>query len=159
MGRRTLFKHVLIALALVAGAGQVGAACRDDRVSLRGDWGIASFTVEIADEPHERGLGLMYRETLAISAGMLFIFERPHVARFWMKNTRIPLDMIFVDPTGVVRHVHHRAVPGDLTHISGGDGILKVLEINGGLAKRLGIGPGSELQHPAIDAARAVWPC
>ena len=67
--------------------------------------------------------------------------------------------MIFVDPTGVVRHVHHRAVPGDLTHISGGDGILKVLEINGGLAKRLGIGPGSELQHPAIDAACAVWPC
>ncbi len=159
MGRRALLRHFLIALALATWAAQAGAACRDDRVSLRGPWGAASFTVEIADDPQERGRGLMFRETLGISQGMLFIYERPQDARFWMKNTLIPLDMIFVDPAGTVRHVHHRAVPGDLTPISGGDGILKVLEINGGLAERLGIAPGTELQHPSIDQARAVWPC
>lgn len=159
MGRRALLIKFLIPLALALWAAQAGAACRDDRVVLRGDWGSASFTVEIADDPGERGEGLMFRENLAMSAGMLFIFERPHEARFWMKNTLIPLDMIFVDPTGTVRHVHYRAVPGDTTTINGGDGILMVLEINGGLAERLGIGPGSQMQHPSIDPSLAVWPC
>lgn len=159
MGRRRFFIRALIALALAGTVSQAAAACRDDVVTLRGDWGQARFTVEIADDPQERGRGLMFRETLAMSAGMLFIFERPHEASFWMKNTLIPLDLIFLDPTGTVRHVHHRAVPGDLTPIRGGDGIIKVLEINGGLAERIGIVPGSQMQHPAIDPARAVWPC
>jgi len=159
VGRRALLRPVLIPLALAFWPALADAACRDDAVALRGDWGQAQFTVEIADDPQERGQGLMFRETLPSSAGMLFIFERPQEASFWMKNTLIPLDMIFVDPTGLVRHVHHRAVPGDLTPIRGGDGILKVLEINGGLAERLGIAPGSEMQHPSIDPARAVWPC
>ena len=159
MGRRALFRQVLTALALAAGAAQADAACRDSLVSLRGDWGETSFSVEIADDPQERAQGLMFREALDPAAGMLFIFERPHEARFWMKNTLIPLDMIFLDPTGTVRHVHSRAVPGDLTPISGGEGILKVLEINGGLAESLGIAPGSEMRHPSIDPARAAWPC
>jgi uncharacterized protein len=90
---------------------------------------------------------------------MLFVYPAPQPATFWMANTLIPLDMIFADEKGVVRRVHSMAVPGDLTSISGGPGVLAVLEINGGLASRLGIVPGSELRHPALDQTIAAWPC
>ncbi len=76
---------------------------------------------------------------MAKSAGMLFLYEQPQRAVFWMKNTLIPLDMIFADATGVVRHVHANAIPHDETGIDGGADILAILEINGGLAARLGI--------------------
>lgn len=135
------------------------AACREDVVELRGDWGKARFTVEIADEPHEQAQGLMHRESMATSAGMLFVYPAPQRAAFWMRNTLIPLDMLFVDATGVVQHIHHQAVPLDETPIFGGDAVLAVLEINGGLARQLGIVPGSQMRHPAFDTQKAAWPC
>ncbi len=135
------------------------AECRADTVELRGDWGKARFSVELADDPQEHAQGLMHRSALPMGAGMYFIYESPRRASFWMRNTLIPLDMIFIDPQGVVQHVHHNAVPLDETPIPGGDGILTVLEINGGLAARLGIGAGSEVRHPAHAAHDAVWPC
>ena len=134
------------------------AACRDDTVMLRGPWGMARFTVEIADTPAERAQGLMHRETLPQSSGMLFIYGRPQHLAFWMRNTLIELDMVFIDPEGIVRHIHHRAQPLDETPISGGNGLISVLEINGGLAERLGMTVGSEVQHPAFGAD-AAWPC
>lgn len=101
----------------------------------------------------------MFRETLPSSAGMLFVYEKPQRAGFWMKNTLIPLDMIFADASGRVTRVHSNAIPQDTTAIDGGEGVAFVLEINGGLATRLGIAPGSELRHPAVDPATAAWPC
>ena len=148
-----------LALVLWAGAG-AQAACAPESVDLRTPSGsVLRFTIELADTPAERAKGLMFRESLPRSAGMLFLFERPQVASFWMRNTLIPLDMIFVGADGTVTHVHSEAVPGDLTPIRGGDGIQSVLEINGGLARRLGIVPGSVLRHPALDQATAAWPC
>ena len=135
------------------------AACRDDQVVLRGDWGQARFGVELADDDSERARGLMHRETLPKSAGMLFVYPHPQTVGFWMRNTLIPLDMIFLDRTGVVMHVHHNAIPHDETPIVGGDDILAVLEINGGLAHALGITPGSQMQHPAFTPKTAAWPC
>ncbi|MDV7141867.1 DUF192 domain-containing protein [Tropicimonas sp. TH_r6] len=134
------------------------AECTPDTAELRGSWGQAQFRIELADTPEERARGLMFRETLPRSAGMLFVYEEPGRASFWMKNTLIPLDMLFIDTTGIVTHVHARAIPGDLTPIDGGDGVRLVLEINGGLAEAMGIGPGSELRHPAIGP-NAAWPC
>ncbi|MEM0935135.1 MAG: DUF192 domain-containing protein [Pseudomonadota bacterium] len=135
------------------------ALCAADRVDLRGAWGQASFSVEIADTDARRALGLMHRESLPFSSGMLFVYDRAANPSFWMRNTLIPLDMIFVRPDGVVQHVHAEAVPLDeRTRISGGDGVLAVLEINGGLAERLGIEPGTEMRHPAFGA-EAAWPC
>lgn len=126
---------------------------------LRGDWGEARFTVEIADNDSERAQGLMHRPSMPLSAGMLFIYERPQQLSFWMRNTLIPLDMLFIDPEGRVQHIHHRAVPLDETPIPGGDGLTHVLEINGGLAKRMGISEGSSVRHPSFDQGDAVWPC
>jgi uncharacterized membrane protein (UPF0127 family) len=148
-----------LALCLLLLPGVAAAACREDQVDLRGPGGVARFTVELADTVAERAQGLMHRESMPSAAGMLFIYERPQTASFWMKNTLIPLDMIFADPTGLVTHVHANAVPGDETPIPGGPNVQAVLEINGGLAARLGIVPGAELRHPALDQAQAVWPC
>ncbi|MEM9248641.1 MAG: DUF192 domain-containing protein [Pseudomonadota bacterium] len=135
------------------------AECNAAHVDLRGDWGQARFSVEVVDTPETRAQGLMFRESMAQSAGMLFVYQSAQAPTFWMRNTLIPLDMVFARPDGVVQHVHPEAVPLDEeTHISGGEGILVVLEINGGVAARFGIAPGTEMRHPAFGAD-AAWPC
>ena len=101
----------------------------------------------------------MFRDHMASSAGMVFVYQAPNHARFWMKNTLIPLDMIFADETGLVTVVHSDAVPQDLTPIDGGEGVMYVLEINGGLAKRIGIAAGAEMRFDLIDPSKALWSC
>lgn len=161
MGKRSFRGRYLLGWvigALVLASAPAFAQCSDGTVELRGDWGRAQFNVEIADDPAERSLGLMNRSSMARSHGMLFIYERPQHARFWMKNTLIPLDMIFLDAQGRVTRVHENAVPLDETPIDGGAGVRAVLEINGGLARMIGIAPGSLLRAPALGPDIA-WPC
>ncbi|RFP89515.1 DUF192 domain-containing protein [Rhodobacteraceae bacterium 63075] len=135
------------------------AACSPGEVHLRGDWGQARFTVELADDADERAQGLMHREFLARSAGMLFVYNAPAELTFWMRNTLIELDMIFADELGRVTHIHSRAQPLDETLIPSKGPALAVLEINGGLAEAMGLDVGSEMRHPAFDQSRAAWPC
>lgn len=144
---------ILTALPLWAGE------CRDDQVLLRGDWGQARFSVEVADDAATRAQGLMHVETMPRASGMLFVYPFARQVGFWMKNTLIPLDMVFMDETGTVVKVHQNAIPHDERPIMGGDNILVVLEINGGLAGQLGIVEGSQMRHPAFDVANAAWPC
>lgn len=141
--------------AQVASADQ----CSPNSVDLRGDWGQAHFTVEIADDADEQARGLMFRERLAASTGMLFVYNEPYHAVFWMKNVPIPLDLIFMDQSGVVKRIAHNARPFDESRIDGGENIQMILEINGGMANALGITPGSTLRHPAFDSSIAAWPC
>jgi len=156
----TLLKRLVFAASVVlAGAGSAHAGCRADTVYLRGDWGQARFSVEVMDTVASRAQGLMNRPNLAKSAGMIFVYEHPQKVSFWMENTLIPLDMIFVDSRGTVKRVHHDAIPLDRTPIDGGTDILAVLEINGGFAEMMGINAGSEMQYPAFPAETAVWPC
>jgi uncharacterized membrane protein (UPF0127 family) len=152
---RRLIAPLIVCLSL---ADPVLAACSVGTVELRGPFGKARFTVELADDGKERAQGLMFRESLPKSAGMLFVYPKPQRTGFWMKNTLIPLDMIFADATGRVVRVHSNAVPGDQTVIDSGGEVLATLEINGGLAARLGIAPGAEMRHP-VFGADAVWPC
>ena len=149
--------RILSAALFVLSAAAAQAQCAVERVDLRGDWGMARFSVEVADDPRERSQGLMHRDSMATSAGMLFVYERPQPVSFWMRNTLIPLDMIFMDETGTVQHIHENAIPLDETGIPGGNDIQYVLEINGGLSSRLGITLGSQLRHPSISVA--AWPC
>ncbi|MCA0043571.1 DUF192 domain-containing protein [Celeribacter litoreus] len=147
-----------LGLSLLTGAAVAETACRADEVIITGDGQETRFSVEIADDAGERSLGLMHREEMARGHGMLFLYEEPQPVAFWMANTLIPLDMIFVDHRGVVVKVHENAVPLDRTPIPGGDSIFAVLEINGGLAKPLGIGPGDVLRHPGFGSD-AADPC
>lgn len=159
LAKTGLTRLAAAAALLITSALAATAACTPDVVELQGPRGTARFAVELADTDAERSQGLMFREKMASSAGMLFIYDRPGRAMFWMKNTLIPLDMIFADPTGKVLRVHENAIPHDETPIDGGDGVLAVLEINGGLARRLGIGPGTLMRHPAFAAGPAALPC
>ena len=121
---------------------------------------VGGGQVEIADDAGERAQGLMHRTSLAGSAGMLFIYEEPQPLSFWMRNTLIPLDLLFIDSRGVVQHIHHNAIPLDESPLEGGsDALLAVLEINGGLSARMGITPGTELRHPAFAGRNPAWPC
>lgn len=146
-------------LAFLVSAAAASAACVEERVEIRGDFGTARFNVEIADEPAERSLGLMNRPSMPMNAGMLFVFESQQPVSFWMRNTLIPLDMLFVDETGVIARVHENAVPLDETPIPSGAPVRYVLEINGGLAAQIGIEAGDELRAHAIPADVAAWPC
>ena len=158
MRRRLLSCSFGAVMSCLAGAG-LASECTEGRVDLRGGWGQAKFDVEIADTNEERAQGLMFRENLPRGAGMLFVYEYPQTAAFWMKNTLIPLDIIFLDERGQVTLVHPNAVPGDLTPIPGGDQVFAVLEINGGLAARYGISAGTQMRHEIFSKTAAVWPC
>ena len=157
------FSAALFVLAACAAPDKAGAEpgaispLEDLQVVTR--TGAHSFKVEIADDEAERAQGLMFRRELPASAGMLFVYDRPQRVSFWMKNTLIPLDMVFIGADGRVNGVHAEAVPGDLTPISGPPETLMVLEIRGGLARRLGLAEGAELRHPGLDQAGALWPC
>ncbi len=135
------------------------AACTTDRVTLRNDSATVRFDVEVAITPQERSRGLMFRESLPNRSGMLFVFDPPQPVAFWMKNTLIPLDMIFLDRTGKVTRVHEGAIPGNLTPIEGGDSVFAVLEINAGLSARYSIMPGTQMQHEIFSQGPAIWPC
>jgi len=154
-----LFTSVVFINALFMNSGAVAAGCSPDQVTLKGDWGQVQFSAEIADTPRERSRGLMHRKTLPRGDGMLFVYDQPQRASFWMKNTLIPLDMIFTNRGGRVTHVHHNAIPRDLTQIEGGKQVFAVLEINAGLARQYGIDVGSLMRHPVFSDGPAIWPC
>lgn len=150
------------ALCLFAGlvAGQAGfAACALDRVEIKGARSTSAFTIELADDAGERAIGLMNRESMPKFSGMLFVYDTPGAPAFWMKNTLIPLDMLFITPRGRIQHIEANTVPHDETPRRGGGGVLAVLEINGGLSEQLGIKPGDVLRHPAFSAFDPLWPC
>ncbi len=154
------FAALWLCLALAAPVGARAEACRADLARLDlPSGGRAQFTIEIADDEAERAQGLMDRDHLARGAGMLFVYPTERPVAFWMHNTRIPLDMIFIDARGEVVGVHENAKPFDETPIPSGAPVRFVLEINGGLARAIGIGPGSLLAHPAIAAETARVPC
>ncbi len=139
-------------------AQPIWALCAPDKLTVSGEFGQATFSIDVADDVQERAQGLMFVEEMPMLEGMLFVYERPQFVSFWMKNTLIPLDMLFASPQGEILRIHENAVPGDLTPIPGGEGVQMVLEINGGLSSRLGIAEGDVMQHPSFGAD-AILPC
>ncbi len=112
-----------------------------------------SFQIEVVTTPQDMARGLMYRTELAEDAGMLFYFGGAESEkRFWMKNTLIPLDMIFIKRDGTIHHIHENAVPHDLTRISSQGPVAAVLEINGGLSSKLGLDAGNKVEHPVFTS-------
>jgi len=112
------------------------------------------FDIELALNDVQRSRGLMFREKMGPYEGMLFDFHREQPVSFWMKNTLIPLDMIFIAADGTIRHIHANAVPkSEETIPSGGHAVRGVLEINGGSARLLGIKPGDKVKHAIFGNA------
>jgi uncharacterized membrane protein (UPF0127 family) len=107
-----------------------------------------NFTVEVARTEDQQAQGLMYRQSLAPDRGMLFPFSPPRPASFWMKNTFIPLDMIFIRADGSIARIADNTVPRSLDPVQVGEPVVAVLEIAGGRAAELGIS----------EADRVSWP-
>jgi len=109
--------------------------------------GEAKFEVEIAKTPTQQAQGLMYRRSMPANAGMLFVYTRPQPVSYWMKNTFIPLDMIFIGANGRIVNIRQRTVPHSLVPVRSKGKVQAVLELNGGTTSRLGIKVGDSVRH------------
>jgi uncharacterized membrane protein (UPF0127 family) len=109
--------------------------------------GVHRFTVEVAATPEEQETGLMFRKSLAPDRGMIFPYDPPQDVSFWMKNTLIPLDIVFIRADGTIARIDN-AQPMDITPLPAGEPVAVVLEIAGGRAKQLGIKEGDRVSWP-----------
>ncbi|MEM1038606.1 MAG: DUF192 domain-containing protein [Pseudomonadota bacterium] len=112
------------------------------------DTGPIAWSIELAVTPDETARGLMFRKSMKKRHGMLFQFGQPRMVEMWMKNTFIPLDMIFFDNTGRISHIHKGAVPQSLDIISSQVPASYVLEVNAGEADEFGLKVGQSANHP-----------
>ena len=153
LGRRVFFPAPFV---LAAGAAVAqGADIKFKRSSLVIETGgrELKFEVDLATNDAERSHGLMFRKSLGPYEGMLFDFHQEQPVAFWMKNTLIPLDMIFIGSDGTIRHIHSNAVPLSTDSIPSKFPVRGVLEINGGSARLLGLKPGDKVRHPIFGNA------
>ncbi len=165
--RPSSFRKLVLAV-LLGGAAALGA-CSDEparaqqpaattpqpteALSIETPTGTHRFRIEVAVTPDQKATGLMFRRELAADAGMLFTYETPQIITMWMRNTYIPLDMIFIDSLGRVVSVAERTIPETLTTIPSAAPAVGVLEVPAGTAARLGIGPGARVIHPFFRTA------
>ena len=153
LGRRLLFAAPI---SLMAGRGLAQNAeiqfQRSSLVVVTGGREL-KFDVDLALNDAQRSHGLMFREKLGPYEGMLFDFYQEAPVSFWMKNTLIPLDMVFIGADGTIRHIHPNAVPLSTDTIPSQFPVRAVLEINGGSARLLGIKPGDKVKHAIFGNA------
>ncbi|HEX2889794.1 DUF192 domain-containing protein [Vineibacter terrae] len=116
--------------------------------------GEQKFDVELALTPEQQQRGLMFRQKLGVHEGMLFDFVATQTLSFWMANTLIPLDMLFIDADGTIARIHANAEPLSTRTIDSGTPVRAVLEINGGAARMLGIKPGDKVRHAIFGNAK-----
>ncbi len=141
---RTIFASVLIFAFLLIEA-QADARVN---VTVTGTSGPHIFQVEVMQSAEDRARGLMFRRELDGNAGMLFDFRTDGIVRMWMKNTYIPLDMLFIRSDGIIANVASDTVPHSTAVIASDGPVRYVLEINAGLARQLGIKRGSRVSLP-----------
>jgi uncharacterized membrane protein (UPF0127 family) len=142
-------RALLAGLMLFASASLAQADAT--RAVLHTATGAHPFTIELVDTAETRAKGLMYRKELAPDAGMLFDFQTERQTSFWMQNTLIPLDMLFIGADGVIKTIHANAVPLDTTPIPSNAAVRFVLEIPGGRAAEIGAKPGDRLEHDLVE--------
>ena len=143
-----VFAAAILALTVTA------CGADETRLAIESATGTHEFTVEVVDTPESRAKGLMYVQELADNAGMLFDFKEERPVSFWMRNTYIPLDMLFIEADGTVLNIHVNARPHDTTSIPSAGPVQFVLEIPGGRSVELGIEAGDQVTHSRIKAAQ-----
>ena len=144
-----VFRSILL-LAMIAIAGPAWAAGLDT-LEIASKSGVHAFAVEIAATEAEREKGLMYRKELPEGRGMLFDFHREQEVGFWMQNTYIPLDMIFIRGDGRILRIAENTKPLSTRIIPSNGPVRWVLEVIGGTAAKLGIAPGDRVASPAFN--------
>jgi uncharacterized membrane protein (UPF0127 family) len=137
---------------LLMAAGPVRSAGLQT-LEIASSTGVHTFSVEVVDNDADRAKGLMYRKELPEGRGMLFDFKREQDVSFWMQNTYIPLDMIFIRADGHILRIQENAEPLSTRLIPSGGPVLGVLEVIGGTARKLGIKPGDRVAHPIFKGS------
>ena len=141
---------VIVSLFLMYNLGEVSASMKSELSIITSNGSKHNFLVEVARTEEEKKIGLMFRKTLAKNAGMLFLYKREALRLMWMKNTFIPLDILFIDKKGVIKRVVKRTTPHSLATISSRQSVLAVLELRGGITSSLEIKKGDRIEHPAF---------
>jgi uncharacterized membrane protein (UPF0127 family) len=153
--RTSIARKILVGLLLLLASVGLASALESFGTGLltieTAAGGHYPFQVEIAETPRQMAQGLMFRQEMAADAGMLFILPKDQPMSMWMKNTLIPLDMVFIGRDGRIVNIHERAVPGSLDAISSAAPVRGVLELNGGVTSRLGIRAGDRIIHEAFQ--------
>ena len=139
---------IVFGLLVVAAPSRAASLQPLDIISATGKH---SFQVEVVDNDADRAKGLMYRKELPADRGMLFDFKREQDVSFWMQNTYIPLDMIFIRADGRIMRIQENVEPLSTRLIPSGGPVLGVLEVIGGTARKLGINPGDQVAHPIFN--------
>jgi uncharacterized membrane protein (UPF0127 family) len=129
------------------------AATAEDHLVLITATGPKALDIEVATTPEQQALGLMFRTSLADNKGMLFPYREARELTMWMKNTYIPLDMVFIRADGTVSRIEVKAEPLSERVIYSGAPVTAVLELAGGAAERLGLKPGDQVRHPHFGNA------
>ena len=144
---------LLLALCVftLSGCKETQSANDQPSVIIESIGGEHRFYAELALTQQEQMRGLMFREEMPKDTGMLFYFGRSAPRSFWMKNTLIPLDIIFIAEGGRISHIHKNAVPLDETPIPSNGNAIGVFEINAGLTEKLGIAVGDKLKHDLFN--------
>jgi uncharacterized protein len=149
--RAALF--ALLALAFASAAPLSSEAqMQRETLTLVTASGERKIEIEVARTPDEQAKGLMFRTELADTSGMLFPYSPPRELTMWMRNTYIPLDMVFIRKDGIVHRIEVRTEPLSEAVISSGTPAAAVLELAGGAAERLGLKPGDRVVHPHFSA-------
>ncbi|PIU48663.1 MAG: hypothetical protein COS94_01030 [Candidatus Hydrogenedentes bacterium CG07_land_8_20_14_0_80_42_17] len=141
-----LNKLVIIISLIIVSCDQNPIELQNTQITLEGDYRTVVISAEIADEPSERAKGLMNRDSLGEDHGMLFIFPDESVHTFWMHNTHFSLDMIFIDSNGTIAGIIRRAAPDSDETLAVDKASKYVLEVEGGLCDRIGIGEGKRIE-------------
>lgn len=115
---------------------------------VSGDGQRHAFNVEIAKDPQQQIVGLMFRKSVPPDGGMLFVWSAPEISHMWMKNTLVPLDMVFIRPDGVIDSIAENTVPHSLRDISSQGQVIATLELQGGITAKLGIAVGDRVLAP-----------
>lgn len=153
-----IFRRVAAAAVVLAAALFLAPTLAQQAVGPREQLLIATqagekeFKVEIADDDRETAIGLMFRRQMADDEGMLFDFGAEQPKSFWMRNTYIPLDMLFIKADGTIESIAERTTPLSEKSVPSKGPVRFVLEINGGLSDTLGITAGDIVSGPAIEA-------
>src|SRR5262245_42792850 len=154
MRRCLLVLLAALSVLTLPSAGVRLAAAELQPLEIASKSGVHVFAVEMASTPEEVARGLMFRRQLPEGQGMLFDFHKEQPTSFWMKNTYIPLDMIFIRADGRILHIAENRVPLSDTLVPSGGPVRAVLEVIGGTAKKLGIAPGDRVGHAIFGGRR-----
>ncbi len=144
---------MLLAAAAAPAVLSPGETQKTERLTIETAAGERSFDVEVVREESARNRGLMFRQSMPAGDGMLFDYDPPQEIAFWMKNTYIPLDILFIGADGRIITIAAKTTPLSLERIPSGGPARAVLEINGGLSGKLGIGVGDRVRHRLFEAA------